>query len=240
MKRRQPRQKGDREWVRPSFLDRGEDIGVYYRSSISIIDNKNTGIRRQPFPPWRKSPCLSYKRPAGEDSSRPPRYSAATKLGWPAAADWFAGAWALGAVPLLLWALLAGVARLLGGKEGRITDLWRRLVLPLVVVSAGHLSKGLAKFVSWAPFLPRALREPNGLGTAKALVAKTMPAPAAFLGLSTVAIVCLGLVSVSMFCGIREHRLAHGRDRRYRWETLAVFALAAVFALIIAGWVTQS
>lgn len=179
--------------------------------------------------------------PAAEKGFLLPAVWAATRLGWPAAAGWCEGAWALGVVPFLWWALLAGADRLLGGREGRIADLWRRMALPMaVVVSAGHLSKGLAKLVSWAPFLPLALREPKGLGTMKALAAKTMPAPAAFFGLSTVAVICLGLVSVSMLYGIREYRLAHGRDRGHRREVFPVAALAVVFALIIVGWMTQS
>jgi len=156
-----------------------------------------------------------------------------------AAADWFNGLWTLAVVPLVLWSLLAGAVRLLGDKE-RVFVIWRRLALPIaVVVSVGHMSKGLAKSVSWLPFLPDALREPTGLETVKALSAKSMAAPGALLGLSTVAVVSLVLVGVALVLGIREYRLAH-RHEPTSWQAVVpVAALAMVFGLIIVGWIVQ-
>ena len=177
--------------------------------------------------------------PAAEKVFLIPPVWAATVLGSAAAADWFEGAWALAVVPLVLWWLLAGAVRLLGDKE-RVFVIWRRMALPMaVVVSVGHLSKGLAKFVSWSPFLPDALREPSGFETVKAMSTKAMPAPGALLGLSTVAVVCLVLMGVALACGIREYRLAHQHEPGNWRAVVPVAALATVFGLIILGWMIQ-
>ena len=162
---------------------------------------------------------------------------AASALGWPLASGWFNGIWTLGIVPLVLWSLLAGAVRLLGEKE-RVFVIWRRMALPMaVVISAGHMSKGLAKFVSWSPFLPNAIREPTGLETVKAISAKAVAAPGALLGLSAVAVVSLLLVCVALRIGIREYRLAH-QDEPANWRTVfPVVAFAAMCCLIIVGWI---
>ena len=74
-------------------------------------------------------------------------------------------------------------------------QLWRRLALPLaVVVAAGHMSKGLAKLVSWSPFLPQALHDPGGAETVVALSARTLPTPAVLLSLEHAAWLGLGVV----------------------------------------------
>lgn len=167
-----------------------------------------------------------------------PAWSAA-KLGLPAAADWFNGLWSLAVVPLVLWSLLAGAVRLLGDKE-RVFVIWRCLALPMaVVISVGHMSKGLAKSVSWLPFLPDALREPTGLETVEALSAKSMTAPGTLLGLSTVAVVSLVLVGMALACGIREYRLAHQHEPTSWRAVVPVAALATMFGLIIVGWMVQ-
>lgn len=177
--------------------------------------------------------------PAAEKVFLIPPVWAATALGWPAAAGWFEGAWTLGVLPLVLWWLLAGAVRLLGDKE-RVFVIWRRIALPMaVVVSVGHLSKGLAKFVSWSPFVPNALREPIGLETVKAISAKSIAAPGAFLGLSAVAVACLVLMCVALAYGIREYRLAHQHEPGNWRAVVPVAALATVFGLIIVGWMIQ-
>ncbi len=163
----------------------------------------------------------------------------AAKLNASAAAGWFKGVWALGVVPLALWSGLAAGMRLLG-ENGRFSELWWRMALPMaVVISVGHISKGLAKFVSWAPFLPQALCEPTGLETVKSISAKTMPAPAAFLGLSTVAVLCLVLVLMALVYGIREYRLAHRGEPANCRVVFPVATLAVMFALVIVGWMIQ-
>lgn len=166
---------------------------------------------------------------------RPPALAAAV-LGMPGMIGWLKGIWALVVVPAGLWLLLAGLVRLLG-ERAAVALILRRLALPMaVVIAAGHMSKGVAKFVSWAPFLPSALREPDGLATVQAITTKSMTAPAAWLGHSTVAAVSLVLVALAVPVAIREYRLAR-RGEPAGWRAaIPLAAFATMFGLIIAGW----
>ncbi len=135
-----------------------------------------------------------------------------------------------------MWLALAFVLRLAGDKAPW-SHLWRKLALPVaVVVSAGHMSKGLAKLVSWLPFLPGALRDPSGTETARAISQKTMPAPASLLSLPTVTWIGLGLVVVAFFVAMREYRLARRGEAGANRGALPLVLLALCFAVIIAGW----
>jgi polyferredoxin len=177
--------------------------------------------------------------PAAEKVFLTPPVWAAAALGWPAARGWVEGVWILAVVPLLMWLLLAGVARLFGSRE-RILVIWRRMALPMaVVVSVGHMSKGLAKFVSWSPFLPGALRDPAGLETVKAITAKSVTGPGAWLGLSTVAVVCLGLVFVALALAVREYRLANPNEQPNWRAAVPVAAFATMCGCMIVGWIIQ-
>jgi hypothetical protein len=177
--------------------------------------------------------------PAGNEVFLAAPAWAASALGAPSTRGWFNGIFVLGIVPLVLWSLLAGTLRLFGDTQS-ISALWRRMALPMaVVISVGHMSKGLAKFVSWSPFLPNALREPFGLDTAQAISAKSMTAPGALLGLPVVAVVCLAMLCAALVFGIREHRLAH-RHEPLNWRDVSpVAALGVMFSLIVAGWIIQ-
>jgi len=126
------------------------------------------------------------------------------------------------------------------GRAESVANLWRRMALPMaVVIAAGHMSKGLAKFVSWAPFLPGSLHDSIGLGTAQAISAKTLASPAPFLGPPAVAAVCLVLVLARLLYALREDRLAHPTDHP-RWRaSVPLVALAITFGVIIAGWTVQ-
>jgi polyferredoxin len=164
-----------------------------------------------------------------------PEWAAAT-LGWPAAGGWLNGLWALGVVPLAAWSALAGVMRLFGEKE-RLTDLWRRLALPMaVVISVGHMSKGLPKFVSWLPFLPGALRDPVGAATAHAITAKTLATPAAAVSQAAVSLICLALMTAALFFAVREYRLGHLENTLKLRAVLPLAVVTLAFAGIIVGW----
>lgn len=91
-------------------------------------------------------------------------------------------AWALVIVPSVLAFSLASLARLLG--HGRhVGDLLRTYALPLaVVVAAGHMAKALAKFNTWAPFLPGAIDKPDGIETMRAIMTGAAAAPVALVG----------------------------------------------------------
>jgi len=153
-----------------------------------------------------------------------------------AAAGFLKGAWALLVVPGFVWLALASLLRLLGERRS-IGETFRVMALPMaVVVAAGHLSKGLAKFVSWLPFLPDALRDPAGGATAQAITAKTLATPAALLASTTVSAICLALIVAAFFFAVREHRLAHPDKPLRLRAVLPVAVVALAFAGVIAGW----
>ncbi len=152
---------------------------------------------------------------------------------WAGVVKWV---WTLLLVPAGVWLGLAGLLRLCGERHA-LADQLRRLALPLaVVVAAGHMSKGLAKFVAWLPFLPGAWREPDGVATAQALTAKQLAMPAALLTPATVSVLCLLLMTLFIACAVREHRLAHPDEPFRLRAALPVLVLGLLCAGIIAGW----
>lgn len=98
------------------------------------------------------------------------------------------------------------------------------------------MTKGLAKFVAWVGFLPRALREPAGTSTALAMTAGTIPQPQALLTLPAVAAIGAALVLTGLGLGIREARLADPRGVLDHRLMLPKLALASAFLAILAGW----
>lgn len=159
---------------------------------------------------------------------------AAAWLGAAEYAGWIEGVWTLLVVPLAIWAVLGGMAVLARGASG-VADAWRRMAIPLAVLSAaGHMAKGLAKFVSWIGFLPLAAKDPTGIGTARALAAKTLPQPGSVLPMTAVCVLSLMLLVAGTYFTLREFRLAQGTThRRFCLPTLV---LAASFLFIVFGW----
>jgi polyferredoxin len=175
--------------------------------------------------------------PAAEQRFLLPATWLAARLGVDGLASWFQGAWTLLVVPPALWLVLGAAARALGAT-GSLTLQWRRLAMPLaVVIAAGHMSKGLAKFVSWAPFMPHAVRDAGGSHTAAALTASTLPAPVPWLGLPTVAVAAMALVLGAAYFAAREHRLANAAEPLRSWAVAPVMVVAVGFCLIIFGWI---
>ncbi len=149
-------------------------------------------------------------------------------------AGWLEGLWALVLVPAVLWTLLAAAARV-GGQNGPASDTWRRLALPLaVIVAAGHMSKGLAKFTTWAGFLPHALESPDGVTIASAVSTKALAAPVALMPMGAVAAIGCCLVVAGLAFAVREARLAGEHQRAASVAPLTMLAL--LYGSIIVGW----
>lgn len=160
----------------------------------------------------------------------------AGRLGAAAHVGWFEGIWILGIVPLTLWSVLAGIVRLFGSSES-VGNLWRQMALPMgLLVSAGHMSKGVAKFVSWAPFLPGALRDPGGADTARAIAGKAVAAPAPWIGITAVVLVSSALIATAFVFSLREYRLSQARRPFRMTEVLPLCIVALVFLGILASW----
>lgn len=116
-----------------------------------------------------------------------------------------------------------------------LPDAARRLALPaVVVIAAGHMAKGLAKFTSWGAFLPHALDEPTGTDTALMISSGSMESPGPWLAMPWVSAVGVLLVVGSPYLAIREARLANP-DTAGR-PAVPTLALAGCFGLIVFGW----
>jgi hypothetical protein len=149
----------------------------------------------------------------------------------PAALGWLEGVWALGVVPLLLWSALGAITWRTGAARS-LGEAWRRLALPFaVVVSAGHMSKAIAKLGAWSAFLPRAWSQPGGLRAAGAPF--TPPAP--WLPLPTAGAIGLVVLAFAIVYGVREWRLAQP-SATHRAGAVPVVLLGLLFAAIIIGW----
>ncbi len=148
------------------------------------------------------------------------------------------GLWALLIVPLLVWPLLALLLRL-GAGATSIGMAWRRLAMPIaVIVSAGHMSKGLAKFVSWAGFLPNALKDPLGNETLQAITNKATAAPSSLLPMTIVTTFGAMLVGSGLLFAAREAILTRSKAG-YR-QLIPEVTFACGFLLIIFGWILKT
>lgn len=146
------------------------------------------------------------------------------------------GFWALVIVPLVIWIFMAGVVRVFGGGSS-LGQTWRRLALPVaVVVAAGHMTKGLAKFVSWAGFLPVAMTDPLGTETIRAMSSRTMVQPVWLLPAPVVAVLGIVLILGGLMFAIREARLAHPNRAPHVSYLIPKISLALAFVLVVAGW----
>ncbi|MES0372171.1 MAG: 4Fe-4S binding protein [Mariprofundaceae bacterium] len=155
-------------------------------------------------------------------------------IGMPEWGGWIKGLWTLMLFPLLLWVVLGSITWLMKGA-GSLTDAWRELALPMVVViAAGHMSKGIAKLTSWGGYLPGAMREPSGNETIQTLTADSNLLPASLLGMGSVSVIALTLVVLALFYAIREAKLTHGAA--YKAQLPALTIVAGMFAVIISGW----
>lgn len=156
-------------------------------------------------------------------------------LPMPSIAGYVKGFWAMVVVPLAVWLLLGGLARLRGDRD-RLGAMWRRIALPMaVVVAGGHMSKGLAKFVAWVGFLPPAILEPGGTNTAMAISSHATVAPQTLLPKTIVSMVAGVLILGTLVLGLREARLAGGGSLRASTRAM-LLTMALLFLALVAGW----
>jgi hypothetical protein len=157
-----------------------------------------------------------------------------TFTGLTAHAGWMEGVWALFIVPSIMWLVLGWLVVVRHGAPN-LAEAWCRLALPLaVVISAGHMCKGLAKVVSWVGFVPLAAMDPVGVNTARAIAAKSIPQPGAILPMSIVSLLGVLLVITAGYFALRELRLAQPEVGRRM--TAPVWVTACCFGLIVFGW----
>lgn len=151
----------------------------------------------------------------------------------PHLAGWFEGIWTLGVFPVLLGVTLGGFIAFL--TRDRIAVTLRRIALPVaVIVSAGHMCKALAKFTSWAGYLPFALEDPMGTKTAWAVASHELSAPQSLLNIHSVSYISIGLLLSGMLLAFREMHLAN--PALLRTTAAPKLVLAGLFIFIVTGW----
>jgi hypothetical protein len=161
-------------------------------------------------------------------------HALAQSLGAGSHEGWLKGTWTLLVVPLAAWSVLAVPVVALRGASN-VGQAWRRLALPLaVVIAAGHMAKGLAKFVSWGGYLPLALRQPSGTETALAIASGAMEKPHAFFSLQVVSVLSLVVLAVMACYSLRESRLSDAESHGSRLPSILLAALATGW--LILGW----
>ncbi len=90
---------------------------------------------------------------------------------------WVIGLWTIIVFPLLLWTVLAVFTMPITGLR-RIGDIWRLLAYPVsLVVIVAHMTKALEKLVSWSGFLPYAVRNSDGVDTARKITDGSLAVP---------------------------------------------------------------
>ena len=147
---------------------------------------------------------------------------------------WIEGCWTLFVFPFLLWFGLGSIVSWFDDFEN-LTTLWRRMALPIVVIlSAGHMSKGLAKVASWAGYLPHALNEPSGAETGYRMTSGTIPLPDDLLGKPIISVIGLGMILIAFALAIREFHLAQPLVRKH--HLIPKLAFAGLLSSIVFGW----
>jgi hypothetical protein len=158
---------------------------------------------------------------------------AAALLGLSGMAGWVKGLWAVVVFPLLLWISLAIPVIVFGGAKN-LGEAWRRLALPMtVLLAAGHMAKGLAKFAQWAGYSLLAWQDPSGISTAQAIV-EGGSKPGSLLSKAVISTVCLALLLTMGYFAVRESKLADPVSHRTRVPSLVIAIL--VSAVLIFGW----
>lgn len=146
---------------------------------------------------------------------------------------WIKGFWTLFIFPLLLWSFFGIIVKIFEFNTN-FTTIWRRLALPLVIViSAGHMVKGIAKFVSWVGFLPYAIRDPFGFKTVHQFTSGILKVPAPIIDKSVVSIIGIIIMLISVYFAIHEFRLANNEPCVY-W-LIPKFILGIMFLFIMSG-----
>ncbi len=147
---------------------------------------------------------------------------------------WIKAVWMLFLVPAAVWVVLGATVLLLRGAKS-MGEAWQRLALPLVVIiSAAHMTKGLAKICSWGGYLPLALAHPTGVDAALAISAGELPKPGHLLPMAVVSALGVVLVGTMIAFALRESRLADAATHRSR--IVAILLLGLTVVLLVLGW----
>jgi polyferredoxin len=147
------------------------------------------------------------------------------------------GLWSIILFPLLLWSILGLITIFTKGAQS-LTDAWRRLALPLVVIiSAGHLTKAIAKLNSWIGFLPGSIQDPTGQSSLQNINAGIYH-PSVVFSNQAVSIAGIILLTSAFLFSIREEKIIHGNSLLRITPKIFIYLLY-LFIVIGIGFYTK-
>jgi len=142
------------------------------------------------------------------------------------------GAWTIIIFPLFLWSIFGIIVLAVKGAAS-ITDAWRRLALPsVIIISAGHLTKAAAKLNTWVGFLPGSFNDTKGENTAK-LVASGINVPSALISTPIVSLIGLTILIIAFGYSLREEKIIY--NSYFNSHFFPKLLLFLLFAVIIIG-----
>lgn len=118
--------------------------------------------------------------------------------------------WTIGIFPLLLWILL-GLFSKIQKRKIYIFEFWRELALPLVIIiSAGHLIKALAKLNSWIVFLPKSIQNTfSNEQLSQSTTIGNLPDP--LVSSFFISMTGILILFISLFYSMREEKIFYNR-----------------------------
>ena len=141
------------------------------------------------------------------------------------------GLWTIVIFPFSLWAIL-GLMAVITKNANSITDAWRRLALPLVIIiSAGHLTKAIAKLNTWAGFLPGSIDDPLGKNNLRSIAAG-VNIPGELFSNQIVSVIGLFLLSAAFIYSIREEKII---NNNYFTRMIPKLIMYLLFSFIVIG-----
>ena len=147
---------------------------------------------------------------------------------------WIQGFWTLFLFPFLLWSFFGAIVKIFKFQTN-FTTIWRRLALPLVIViSAGHMVKGIAKFVSWVGFLPYAMRDPSGFETSHQFTSGMLRIPEPIIDHTVVSIIGIAVLLIGVYFANREFKLTQCELPVY-W-LIPLYISGAMFLFVVYNW----
>jgi len=103
----------------------------------------------------------------------------------------------------------------------------------VIVISAGHMVKGMAKFVSWIEFFPYAIRDPFGIQTVHQFTSGMLQIPGPLINKLVVSIIGIAIILVGIYYAIREFKLTHN-ESHIGW-LIPKYILGIAFLFIVFG-----
>jgi len=153
-------------------------------------------------------------------------------IGWDKIGGLIKGIWTIGIFPLLMWILFGVVIYLLKGAKSIFESCQKIAIHMVIIISAGHMIKAIAKLNTWLGYYPSTFEDPSGESATK-LYSTGILAPTIFISNSTISIIGLSLLVISLFYATREEKIQN--DSYLSVKIIPKLILFILFSVIVAG-----